>query len=237
MKIWRISINFQKSILSAMIFVISSSAFACFAPAPMELRDIINADLIIEGTVTRYEFVVTEETRRNKERLLARYKSQNEEERWEELKNKALVSYALLTIRVERVLTGNAPGEITITWKNSTFELPETLDASLQIFAIRDPRKGHPSLPLRAPSGLILPAPEPDKLTLLQAPCSDAFMFDAGGDTGRAIAEAFNGVGNPVEKLELYLRTPPRQSLKRSVPPALALDREGGRKLLGVIKN
>ncbi|NEU13392.1 hypothetical protein G3T14_14810 [Methylobacterium sp. BTF04] len=188
----------RTTVLNVVLGTTVSPALGCFMMAPMDLRDILTADVVIDGTVTRYSLVVTEYDRRYRERLLALMKDQQREE----FEKQPPVSYALLDIWVARSLVGSVSGQITVTWRNSTFQLPKDIDARLRTFALRDPRKRAPTLPLRSGSGVVWPVPELDKLTVLQAPCAMPFMFEANEPTGRAIREIFDGVGDPEAKAD-----------------------------------
>ncbi|MES2435699.1 MAG: hypothetical protein V4586_17960 [Pseudomonadota bacterium] len=157
------------------------TVFACATYAEMDYRDILRADLVVVGDVLQYE-IIDPDPDPNKGRLL---------------------NYARFDVRVREVLAGPSsesvaprsradqrerttlykgslrPGHITVTWDNSTFGEPEDLKSegySGFLIALRDPVS--PLLPLRSGSAFIAPTPEPEHYTVLQAPCSGAFIFE-----------------------------------------------------------
>lgn len=132
-------------------------AHACMTMAPLELVDVKYADVVVEGRISDY-------------------KVDNPD---------FLSGYARFTILVDEVLVGSAPQTLTVTWDNSTFAEPGTMSAGPFVIALRDPRSGMP--PLRGPSATSLPNPEPANLTVLQAPCSIAFIFPSESAEASAI--------------------------------------------------
>ncbi len=181
-----------------------SPALACFTMAPTDLRDILTADVVIEGTVTGYTLAATESDRRHRERLLLSMKERNQDRERENLEKRSLVSYALVDIRVTRRLVGSVPDQITVTW-NSAFQRPKKMDVRLRTFALRYPAKGAPSLPLRSGSGVVWPVPEPDKLTVIQAPCAMPLMFDD-WQLIRAVRQIFDGDGDLKAKADIFAK-------------------------------
>lgn len=87
----------------------------------------------------------------------------------------AFAGYARFDVLVDEILVGTVPPSFAVTWDNSTFAEPEVMPSGPFLIALRDSRSGMP--PLRGPSATILPNPETGSLTVLQAPCSDAFIF------------------------------------------------------------
>lgn len=57
--------------------------------------------------------------------------------------------------------------------------------AGSYLIALRRPASAIP--PLRGPSATIMPSPDPNSLTLLQAPCSSAFLYEVGSEQARAV--------------------------------------------------
>lgn len=137
--------------LAGVGLVASQPAFACAFAARFEIDDIKMADVVVTGHVQNYEI---------KE------------------------GFAVLTVRVERPLRGEEYAtervvdfgdEIEVSWQNSTYQLPDDLADERRIFAMR--RTGGASPPLRGPSGVLYGDPKGYEYTLLQAPCSPAFML------------------------------------------------------------
>jgi hypothetical protein len=141
------------------IALAGTPAHACMTMVPIELADIEYADVVVVGRIDHYARVG----------------------------NEGLISsYAKFDVLVDEVLLGNAPRELSVTWDNSTFGEPETMQSGPFLIALRDPGSRMP--PLRS-SGSIFPYPKPDLLTLLQAPCSSPFMFASGSDEAKAIRQ------------------------------------------------
>lgn len=96
-----------------------------------------------------------------------------------------LSDYARFDVIVDQVLAGKAPRMVSVTWDNSTFGEPASMPPGLYLIALRVP--GSMAPPLRGPSATILPTPEPALPTLLQAPCSSAFIFPVASDEAIAV--------------------------------------------------
>ncbi len=94
---------------------------------------------------------------------------------------------------MDEVLAGHPPQVIPATWDNSTFAEPEAMKAVLYLIGLREPRSKTP--PLRGPSATILPSPEQNSLSVLQAPCAPAFIFEATS----AEAQAIQGLLQPTD--------------------------------------
>ena len=95
--------------------------------------------------------------------------------------------YAKFDVLIDGVLVGEAPDTLTVTWENSTFELPDSMRSGPFLIALRDLR---PAIAAFKASGATLPpGPEPAPFLILQAPCSDPFMFEIGGDRARDTLE------------------------------------------------
>jgi len=150
----------------------------------MDFHDILLADVVVSGTVHRYEIV--------------------------DVGAKGpLPNYARIELRVADVYKGEVGGRmLAITWDNSTFGEPEDFPRDkVFIFALRSSET--PMLPLRGPSATVLPTPESDLMTILQAPCAGAFIFEQNGPVGRAIEMIFDGEGDQkteINVLSEYLR-------------------------------
>ena len=139
----------------ALVFCLATgmpqSAIACRTYAPFQIEDIARADVVFTGQLIRYDLVSPG-------------------------RSNSLDEYALLTVRVDKVLKGNASGDVQLYWWNSTFGVPKKLqrDGRILIAAVSADRTG---LPLRGPSATVFPSRRPDLLQVLQAPCSTAFIL------------------------------------------------------------
>lgn len=92
--------------------------------------------------------------------------------------------HAILTIVADRSMAGkryitDSPldnsDELKASWKNSTFQLPEMMSNDRQIFALRRIAAAGP--PLRGASGVVYPDTNGLDFTILQAPCTPAFIL------------------------------------------------------------
>ena len=78
--------------------------------------------------------------------------------------------HARFDVQVDEVLVGRASGRLSVTWYNSTFAVPDQMPAGTYLIA------------LRRPGSTIMPSPDPNALTPLQAPCSSAFILEIGSE-------------------------------------------------------
>lgn len=162
-----------------------TSAYACRVHKELVPGDIRYADVVVTGRIVNYRIVRDEAFRR---RMLASPMLTPDMRRFYADKNAGVISdYARFDVLVDEVLVGKAPRRISVTWDNSTFGEPKTMDAGRFLIALRKTDSRTP--PLRGPSATILPSPEPGSLTVLQAPCADAFILANAGDQARAVRE------------------------------------------------
>lgn len=160
-------------------------AQACMALAPLVVEDIKYADVVVIGRIANYTMVLDPVARENL-KALADAPDAAPELRELYLKERSfLTDYVRFDVLVDEVLVGTASETLTVTWDNSTFSEPESLPSGPLLIALHDPSKGR-MLPLRAPSTTIMPNPEPTALTVLQAPCSEAFIFEMASPEARA---------------------------------------------------
>jgi hypothetical protein len=152
-------------------------AIACITFEPPNLEDVKFADVVLIARFDKYRIVRDEAFR--KEMLASPYLTSDEREIYKDPKEQLISDYALLDLQVERVLKGDVPARLSVTWDNSTFGEPDEMPIGSFLIALR--REDSPSPPLRGPSATILPTPAGSEFTVLQAPCSGAFIFDAAG--------------------------------------------------------
>lgn len=151
---------------------------ACMADAPLELGDVRFADLVVVGRIANYRVVADPVARREHREWLADYNKKYPENQVEFDETEEFMSdYAQFDVLIDEVLLGEARGRLRATWDNSTFEEPESMAPGPYLIALRRPGAATP--PLRGISATILPDPDPDALAVLQAPCSDAFIFES----------------------------------------------------------
>jgi len=154
----------QVAVVSLGVLSLVSPAIACRARAALELSDIQYAGVVVVGRIQKYEIVQPTDERSNFWRAKSRSK-------------RILSDYARFEVAVDEVLVGQTSRVIPVTWDNSTFAEPEAMKAVPYLIGLREP--GTKTPPLRGPSATTLPNPEPSSLTVLQAPCARAFIFEA----------------------------------------------------------
>jgi len=101
--------------------------------------------------------------------------------------SKKKTDFARFDIDVDEVLIGKAPKTLLVTWDNSTFSEPEEMQSGPFLIGLRNATSQLP--PLRGPSAAVFPDPDPTVLTVLQAPCSSAFIIDVGTNEANAIRD------------------------------------------------
>ena len=173
--------------ISGIVALLSSfcgRAEACLMDARFELDDIQYADVVVVGTISDYHLVLDPVARERFKSLVAKYpdlwKSSSEPSSF-------VTDYAQFQVVVDEVLRGEAPRELSVTWDNSTFGEPKSIPSGPFLIALRDPHSRTP--PLRGASATVAPSPEPDTLTVLQAPCARAFLFEAGSKEAQMLRQ------------------------------------------------
>lgn len=89
--------------------------------------------------------------------------------------------YARFAVQVEEVLTGKAEQRFTAKWYNSTFALPNEMGRGPFLIALR-------ASPSEASASATMPEKPhrgPELMTVLQAPCSGAFILRIPSDEAR----------------------------------------------------
>jgi hypothetical protein len=173
-------------------WVAAAAAFATTAPAVSHacrmfvrptLEDIRYADVVVVGRVSNYRIVRDEAFRRRM--LGSTYLTPDLRRMYEDPRERIMTDYARFDVQVEEVLVGRVPRTLSVTWDNSTFGEPDQMAAGPYLIALRRP--GSASPPLRGPSATFFPSPDPQALTLLQAPCSRPFIYEVGSEQARVI--------------------------------------------------
>ncbi len=160
-----------------------TAAQGCIVYVPPTLEDVRLADLVVIGTIENYRIVRDEAGRR--QRLAQPNLPSELRKLYQDPKGTILSDYARFDIRIHDVLVGQAPDRVAVTWDNSTFAEPSKMKPGRYLIALRRPNS--PSPPLRGPSGTIAPAGDPKALTVLQAPCSSAFIYAVGSEEAEAV--------------------------------------------------
>ncbi|HKT84936.1 MAG TPA: hypothetical protein VJQ77_02490 [Novosphingobium sp.] len=141
------------------------------------------ADVVLIGRIDNYRIIRDEAFRK---RMLASPNLPDKERKfYSDPKTGLMSDYARFDMKVEKMMVGKAKGTLSITWDNSTFSEPDAMKPGRYLVALR--RAGSATPALRGPSATILASPDPKSLTLLQAPCSSAFIYPAESDEARTI--------------------------------------------------
>jgi len=162
--------------LAAVLLLMGGPALACRAHAPLNLGDVRFADAVVVGRISNYRIIRDEDARRRHEVARSRDLSLGSPERSEE-QGGFLSDYARFDVAVDETLAGGARKTLSVTWDNSTYGEPEAMPPGPYLIALRHPGSRLP--PLRGPSVTILPNRQEGLLTVLQAPCARAFVFQA----------------------------------------------------------
>ena len=140
----------------------AQSLSACIVYADIDYQAIFQADLVVIGQVSNYRILRPKD---DKGRIIAEY-----------------AQFDIRTREVVKAANADSPQSgdlIPVTWDNSTFSEPDAMYSLPQsvgfLIALRHPSSDVP--PLRGPSAFIAPTPDPELFTVLQAPCSQAFIF------------------------------------------------------------
>jgi hypothetical protein len=150
---------------------------------PPKYEDVRYADIVVIGQIDNYRVIRDEAVRK---RLLSRPNLPVDTRKiYQDPKGSLMSDYARFDIKVEAVLIGQAPERLDVTWDNSTFGEPEQMRPGRYLIALR--RLGSPPPPLRGPSATLSPDPDPSALSLLQAPCSSAFVYEVESAEARAV--------------------------------------------------
>jgi hypothetical protein len=158
-------------------------AQACRIRVPPVLEDVRYAGVVVVGRISNYRIVRDEAFRR---RMLASPRlSPDMRKTYEDPAISLLPDYARFDVHVDEVLVGRPPRRLSVTWDNSTYGEPKQMAAGSYLIALRSPASVGP--PLRGPSAAIFANPEPKIRTLLQAPCSSAFIYEASSQQAGAI--------------------------------------------------
>ncbi|MCF2904789.1 hypothetical protein L0666_07300 [Octadecabacter sp. CECT 8868] len=172
--------------ISLTALVISTEATqACIMASPLNIDDVSFADVVVVGTVENYE-IVRDITFR--ERMLSNPElSDSLRELYSDPNQSLLSDYARFEVLVHETIVGDVSQRFMATWDNSTFAEPALLSNEQFLMAFRRPESPMP--PLQGPSATILPAPEPQSLTVLQAPCAPPFLFRNSSETAKSVRE------------------------------------------------
>lgn len=150
-----------------LVSVTPHGASACVDFAEFEPADMAAADAILVGEIIDYQIVSPE-------------------------KGRDISDYAIITMQIDKSLKGNQTGKVELYWENSTFGLPEELLVTQPalVAVVLAENEGMPS---RGPSAKIFPTRRPDRMQVLQAPCSSAFILPHSKAVSQAVQQALQG--------------------------------------------
>jgi hypothetical protein len=171
------------SCVAAIAVILPGSAYACRVFVQPKFEDVSYADVVVVGRIDHYRIVRDEAFR--KQMLGSANLPASMRKMYLDPKQGLLPDYARFEIKVEEVLAGKASGKLSVTWDNSTFAEPDQLAPGRYLIAVRRVTSRIP--PLRGSSATIRPSPDPNSLTLLQAPCSSPFMYAAESEEARRV--------------------------------------------------
>lgn len=166
------------AVASLTVMLAAEPASACMMMAGLKLEDIKFASVVVIGRIVNYEIA-----RSNDEVSEFWRKSSGRKD--------VLSDYARFNVLVDEVLFGHPPTVIPVTWDNSTFGEPKEMKEGPYLIALREPGSKIP--PLRGPSATVLPTPEPNLMTILQAPCAPAFILEATSAEAKTIRDMLGG--------------------------------------------
>ena len=162
-------------------------ASACAEMAVLRLDDIEYASVVVIGRITNYRVVLDQSARQRNKEMLAQPEWSPEVRQLLSEQDSFLSDYARFDVLVDEVLVGEPPAILSVTWDNSTFSEPEKMDEGPFLIALRAPDAMIP--PLSGASATIMPPPEPQLLTVLQAPCAPPFVFPVTSVEARAVRD------------------------------------------------
>lgn len=179
-------------VTSMAIILAAKPAGACLMAANLKLDDIKYASVVVIGRIVDYEIVLAQAVRKERKEMLES-SADKSTEYWKSMSEQKhfLSDYARFRVLVNEVLVGQPPNVISVTWDNSTFGEPEKMKDGPYLIGLREP--GSKSPPLRGPSATILPSPEQNSLTVLQAPCAPAFILAATSAEAKTIRKMLGG--------------------------------------------
>ena len=163
----------------------TNSAQACRITAALNIEDVSFADVVVIGTIENYEIVRGVAFRES--RLSNPDLPDDLREFYSDPNRSLLGDFARFEVLVDETMVGSVSQRFTATWDNSTFGLPSSLPTEQLLLAFR--RAQSPMPPLRGPSATVLPNPEPQSLTILQAPCAPPFLFSGSSVAAQNVQE------------------------------------------------
>lgn len=160
--------------------LLPASAPACVIVLPRKLEDVRQADVVVIGRISDYQFVRDEAFR--KKMLSSPNLSPGMRETYEHPSRVLGADYGQFEIEVDQVLAGRAPTKVFVMIRASTFPPPMQMEPGRYLVALHRPSPARPS-----GTGASSPAHTPNTWVLLEQPCAGAFIFKADSPSARTI--------------------------------------------------
>jgi hypothetical protein len=136
----------------------ATPAYACEMHEPLDINDIKNADVVAIGRIENYELV-----------------------RFQRYPN---AEYARFEVYIDKLIKGQPPRKVAVTWSNSTFGIPESRQSGPFLIALTNP----------TPSNVSIFGPaERDSFSVVQGVCSSPFMLNPSAEVVSLVRRVFNG--------------------------------------------
>lgn len=162
----------MRAILVAVVLALSAaapSAQACVIASAQNPADVQHAEVVVVGYLSHYEVVRDQEARERRRRQIQDPDLSPELRNILRRSDGYMSDYARFRITVRETLRGEAPRTLTVTWNNSTYGEPSTMESGQYLVALNSDGRGG--------------------FRLLQRPCSPAFLFRASSAEARDIRQ------------------------------------------------
>jgi predicted LPLAT superfamily acyltransferase len=160
---------------------VSAPAHACRVHRAVQPADVQYADVVVVGRIANYHLALDPKLQEKLREKLGNSPDMAPDVRKLLEKQLLTTDHARFDILIDRILAGQPPSTLTVTWSNSTFGEPATMPAGPFVIALYDPA-ARPDRISGALSGL-----KDGSLTVLQAPCSGAFIFPVESEEAAAV--------------------------------------------------
>lgn len=160
-----------------MMFAIAAAPLqACIVDSPLNPADVKYADAVVTGRISNYRIIRDQEFG---DRMLANPRLSKEERAYYSGNEPLMSDYAIFDFSVDRTWSGNAAGTVEVKWQNESFEIPQRMAEGPFLIALSYPNSEKP-FPMWDPG---------DATTILQAPCSGAFLLGVESNEAKAVLE------------------------------------------------
>ncbi len=162
------------SIAALLIFtalLAAPPAHACAIAGDWDPTFVRHAETVVVGRISNYERVQDPAARERRRRMLENPNLSPALREALENQTGFMSDYARFRIHVRETLAGSAPRVLTVTWNNSTFSEPNTLRQGEYLVALSSSQS------------------EPGVPSVLQSPCSPAFILPAESAEAREVRQ------------------------------------------------